>query len=93
MKATYHLIDIVQSHRTGQWIIELVERTYHRGGWFWLKQKTRDQRWRCFGTPDKWRTDMNFDVHEDSPMSKFCNQCVSFSESAAMIRAREGFAP
>ena len=94
MKATYHLIDVHQSARTGIWNIRFVERQFYRGGFLWLKRKTFDLHLRCFGTPDNWRlVEYDFVAHKDSPINAFCNGVVGWASDPDVIKATDGFKP
>lgn len=75
MRTTFHLDGAYQSPRTGRWNMRLIERLHYRGGWFWLKEKTRDVPLHVVGFPDDWHlVEHGFTVDVRSPINRFCNE-------------------
>lgn len=81
MRTTFHLDSAYCSPRTGRWNMRLIERLHYRGGWFWLKKKTRDVPLHVVGFPDDWMlVEHGFTVHKRSPINRFCNAIASLKQ-------------
>lgn len=69
--------------------MRLIERLHYRGGWFWLKAKSRDVPLHVVGYMNEWfMVEHGFQVDHRSPINRFCNQVVTAKHDEA--RKREG---